>query len=157
MKETLGPGMPSGVGEDIYLFYKILKAGYSIVYEPKANLWHKHRRSMKALRRQLYNYNKGIVSYHLTTLLRDGDLRTLYNAAVHLPIWHLRRIINRLRHRSDCEDRVHWKPHGPLVGDPLSVRDHRHDRRDLPALNGGSQKRIQLRRVRLPRLLCATD
>ncbi|BDA72036.1 hypothetical protein CAL7716_062020 [Calothrix sp. PCC 7716] len=101
MDEALGPGMPSGVGEDIYAFYKVLKAGYTIVYEPEAQVWHKHRSDMKALRRQLYGYNKGIVSYLLTTLLEDGDFRALSNLFVFLPLYHLQRIYYRLRGWSD--------------------------------------------------------
>ncbi len=101
MNEALGPGMPSGVGEDIYVFYKVLKAGYTIVYEPTAQVWHKHRRDMKALRRQLYGYSKGIVSYHLTTLLLDSDRRILPTLIIDMPLWHLQRIYHRLRGWSD--------------------------------------------------------
>jgi GT2 family glycosyltransferase len=100
MDEALGPGMPSGVGEDTYLFYKVLKAGFSIVYEPEAWVWHKHRREMPALRRQIFNYSKGHVAYHLTTLLRDGDWRALVNLAVLLPGTHVWRALNRLLGRS---------------------------------------------------------
>jgi glycosyltransferase involved in cell wall biosynthesis len=96
MHEALGPGMPSGTGEDIYVFYKTLKAGYSIVYHPAAYVWHKHRREMAALRRQLYSYSKGYVSYHLTTLLRDHDLRPLVTLVVRIPGGHLWRILDRL-------------------------------------------------------------
>ena len=101
MNEALGPGMPSGVGEDIYVFYKVLKAGYTIVYEPTAQVWHKHRRDMKALRRQLYGYSKGIISYNLTTLVCDGDLRILPTLIIDMPIWHLQRIYYILRGWSD--------------------------------------------------------
>ncbi|AFY59006.1 putative glycosyltransferase [Rivularia sp. PCC 7116] len=97
MNEALGPGMPSGVGEDIYVFYKVLKAGYTIVYEPTAQVWHKHRRDMKALRRQLHGYSKGIVSYHLTTLLADGDWRIFPTLMINTPMWHFKRIYYRLR------------------------------------------------------------
>jgi len=97
MDETLGPGMPSGVGEDIYLFYKVLKAGYSMIYEARAQVWHKHRRDFPALRRQIYNYSKGFVSYQLTTLLRDGDRRSLFNVFVYLPLYHLKRCYYSLR------------------------------------------------------------
>ncbi len=100
MDEALGPGMPSGVGEDTYLFYKVLKAGYTLVYEPTAYVWHKHRRDLAALRRQIYNYSKGHVAYHLTTLLRDHDWRALRRIAFFLPIWHMRQIMQRLRGRS---------------------------------------------------------
>ncbi|MEA5593353.1 glycosyltransferase family 2 protein [Rivularia sp. UHCC 0363] len=101
MNEALGPGMPSGVGEDIYVFYKVLKAGYTIVYEPTAQVWHKHRRDMKALRRQLYGYSKGIISYNLTTLLVDGDRRVLPTLIIDMPIWHLKRIYYILRGWND--------------------------------------------------------
>lgn len=97
MDEALGPGMPSGVGEDTYLFYKVLKAGYTLVYEPSAYVWHKHRRDMASLRRQLYNYSKGHVAYHMTTVLRDRDLRGLKQILVHLPLWRLRRTAWHLR------------------------------------------------------------
>jgi glycosyltransferase involved in cell wall biosynthesis len=96
MDEALGPGMPSGVGEDTYLFYKILKAGYTIVYEPNAFVWHQHRREMPELRRQLYDYSKGHVAYNLTTLLRDHDLRALVQIGLVVPAWHLLRAVRRL-------------------------------------------------------------
>jgi O-antigen biosynthesis protein len=101
MDEALGPGMPSGVGEDTYLFYKVLKAGHTIVYEPSAYVWHKHRRTMAALRRQLYNYSKGHVAYHLTTLMRDQDLRALVHLGIRLPQYYLRRAKDHLLRRSD--------------------------------------------------------
>ena len=97
MNETLGPGMPSGVGEDIYLFYKVLKAGYTMLYEPDAQVWHKHRRDPSALRRQIYGYSKGFVSYQLTTLLLDDDRRSLSNLLFYLPLYHLKRIYNSVR------------------------------------------------------------
>jgi hypothetical protein len=85
MDEALGAGMPSDVGEDTYLFYKVLNAGYNIIYEPAAWVWHKHRCDLPALRRQIFNYSKGHVAYHLTTLLRDGDWRAVTNLALLLP------------------------------------------------------------------------
>lgn len=86
MEESLGPGMPSGVGEDTYVFYKVLKAGYTVFYEPEAYVWHKHRRTMPALRKQLYNYSKGGVCYHLTLARNDGDLRGLVRIGCELPL-----------------------------------------------------------------------
>ena len=97
MDEALGPGMPSGVGEDTYLFYKVLKAGFTIVYEPAAYVWHRHRRDLPALRRQIYDYSKGHVAYHLTTLIRDGDRRAWLELALRLPRWHGLRIARWLR------------------------------------------------------------
>lgn len=101
MEEALGPGMPSGVGEDTYLFYKIVKAGGTIVYEPKAFVWHKHRREMAELRRQIYNYSKGHVAYHLTTWQNDGDWRAWWQILVVLPRYHAYRIKERFLRRTD--------------------------------------------------------
>ncbi len=101
MDEALGPGLPSGVGEDTYLFYKVLKAGFTLVYEPTAYVMHGHRRTLTALRRQLYNYSKGHVSYHLTTWLRDHDWRALFHIYGQLPLWNVKRLILWALRRDD--------------------------------------------------------
>jgi cellulose synthase/poly-beta-1,6-N-acetylglucosamine synthase-like glycosyltransferase len=102
MDEALGSGLPSSAAEDAYLFYKILKAGHRIVYEPSAYVWHRHPRSMPQLRRQMYRRSTGHVAYHLTTLLRHRDRRALGPLA-QLPRWHARQLLrwmwNRLRGR----------------------------------------------------------
>ncbi|MBD1913103.1 MULTISPECIES: glycosyltransferase family 2 protein [unclassified Leptolyngbya] len=101
MDEALGPGMPSGVGEDTYLFYKTIKAGYTLVYEPSAYVWHKHRNTDAALRRQLYGYSKGHVSYNLTTWFRDGDWRGIYQILIGLSSYHLKRLVLWMLGRRD--------------------------------------------------------
>ena len=92
LHEALGAGIPAAVGEDTYLFYKVLKAGHTIVYEPNAWVWHRHRSDMAGLRRQLYGYSKGHVAYHLTTLIEDRDLRSLHYLAWRLPMSHFQRL-----------------------------------------------------------------
>lgn len=96
MNELLGPGTPTGVGEDTYLFYRVLKAGGTILYEPAAYVWHSHRRELVALHRQIYNYSKGHVAYHLVTLIEDHDFRALVRLMAGLPLTHLRRILGRI-------------------------------------------------------------
>jgi glycosyltransferase involved in cell wall biosynthesis len=136
MDEALGPGMPSGVGEDTYLFYKVLKAGYTLVYEPTAYVWHKHRRSQSALRRQIYNYSKGHVAYHLTTLLRDHDLRALPHLMLHLPRWRLKQIVRKIKghllgRRSDYTWALIWlESVGNLLGPWALWRSRRRVRRE---------------------------
>jgi O-antigen biosynthesis protein len=99
--EVLGPGM-LGLGHDRYLFYRILKAGHQIVYEPSAYVWHQRHRTMPELHRQVYRDSKRQVAYHLMTLLRDGDRRALVQLAA-LPRWHARQLSrwvwNRMRGR----------------------------------------------------------
>lgn len=101
LDEALGAGMPTGCSEDSYLFYRILKAGHTIVYEPSAYVWHGHRASMASLRAQIYAYSKGHVAYHLTTLFREGDRRALVRLAYSLPKTYAGRMWERLRRRSD--------------------------------------------------------
>lgn len=98
--EALGAGTPTGCSEDTYVFYRVLKAGYVITYEPDAYVWHKHRRDTSVFRHQIYSYSKGHVAYHLTTLLRDHDLRALVRLGFELPVLTVRRIRQRLRGKS---------------------------------------------------------
>ncbi len=101
LDESLGAGTPTGCSEDTYLFYKILKSEFSIVYLPKAFVWHKHRTEIKAFKKQLYNYSKGHVAYNLLTYLNDNDLRGLYRIIIELPFAHVYRIYQRIRLKSN--------------------------------------------------------
>jgi GT2 family glycosyltransferase len=101
LDEALGAGTPTGCSEDTYLFYRILKQNGTIVYEPAAWVWHRHRTDAAALRDQIYSYSKGHVAYHLTTLLRDGDTRALIRLGYSLPRALAWRAWMRLRRRSD--------------------------------------------------------
>jgi O-antigen biosynthesis protein len=101
LDEALGAGMPTGCSEDTYLFYRILKAGYTVVYEPAAWVWHRHRVEQHSLRHQIFSYSKGHVAYQLTTLLREGDRRSLVRLCYSLPRIYAVRAWERLRGRSE--------------------------------------------------------
>ena len=121
MDEALGAGMPTGCSEDTYVFYKVLRAGYAIVYEPDAFVWHHHRTDMSALRRQIYAYAKGHVAYQLRTLFRDGDLRALGRLFVQLPAVYLSRIRARIKDGDEYPLRlVALEVAGTLAG-PLAL------------------------------------
>lgn len=131
LDEALGVGTPTGCSEDTYLFYKVLKAGHTLMYEPAAYVWHKHRRDMPALRRQLYSYSKGHVAYHLTTLLRDHDLRALMYLAVLLPRGYIGRVKEWLRGRSDYAlSLILLEIAGNLVGPWALWRSRRRAKRE---------------------------
>ena len=98
---ALGAGSPTGCSEDTDLFYRVLAAGFTIVYEPAAYVWHHHRRDMRALRRQIYAYSKGHVAYHLITWRRYGDTRALFHLALTLPKWQLKKLVRWMRHSND--------------------------------------------------------
>ena len=106
LDEALGAGTPTGCSEDTYLFYKTLKAGHTIVYHPKAFVWHRHRVDADALDRQILNYSKGHAAYHLTTFLRDRDGRGLVRILAEIPMHQARQLWRCLRGRSQTSIRT---------------------------------------------------
>ncbi len=61
-------------GGDTYAFYRLIALGYTVVYEPRALAWHRHRRDDNALRRVLYGYGVGTYVYLLRCLLRHREI-----------------------------------------------------------------------------------
>jgi len=95
--ESLGAGRPAGVGEDTEYFYRVLRAGQSIAYEPTAVVLHYHRDDRASLAAQLHAYSAGHVAYHLEILARYHDLRSLRRVAVGLPRYYARRVLRAKR------------------------------------------------------------
>lgn len=95
--EELGVGTPSGGGEDLYIFYRALKADFTLVYAPAAFVWHRHRRHVSDLRRQLFGYSTSFVAYQLETLLREHDWRALVHLCVRIPRGYALGLRQRLR------------------------------------------------------------
>jgi O-antigen biosynthesis protein len=93
--EVLGPGTPTSSTEDLYMFYRVLKAGYTIIYEPSSYIFHKHRRTIPELRQQVYNYAKGHVAYQLTTVINDHDFRALVRLLIDLPLSRIKQVVGR--------------------------------------------------------------
>jgi GT2 family glycosyltransferase len=58
--EGMGIGSPSGGGEDIDIFVRVLLEGHQLVREPSAVVWHRHRRSADELELQIHNYGLGL-------------------------------------------------------------------------------------------------
>jgi GT2 family glycosyltransferase len=58
--EGMGIGSPTGGGEDIDIFVRILLAGHLLVREPSAVVWHRHRRTTAELEEQVHNYGLGL-------------------------------------------------------------------------------------------------
>jgi GT2 family glycosyltransferase len=56
----LGAGTVAHGGEDLDVLRRTVAAGHTVVYEPAALLWHRHRRSFQALQRQMFRYGIGL-------------------------------------------------------------------------------------------------
>ncbi len=62
---ALDAGTPVDGGGDLEMFFRILKEGYTLVYEPKAFVRHRHRRDLTDLRRQLITWGTGFYAHLL--------------------------------------------------------------------------------------------
>ena len=58
--EALGVGSPTGGGEDIDWFLRVILEGQTLLYQPDAVVWHKHRIDDEGLATQLENYGIGL-------------------------------------------------------------------------------------------------
>jgi O-antigen biosynthesis protein len=73
--ERLGPGSPGMGGVDMDLFYRLLRAGAHIRYEPEALVYHERQnRAGRIARRPMYGHGMGACC---TIWLRQGDLYAL--------------------------------------------------------------------------------
>jgi GT2 family glycosyltransferase len=79
--EALDAGTPTRSGGDHEMFYRILRHGFRIVYDPEAISWHRHRRSWQELEDTLYGYGVGVYSYWTRSLLVEHEWRTLLHAS----------------------------------------------------------------------------
>lgn len=70
---VLGPGTPATNGEDLDIYFRIVQAGYQLVYLPSAFVHHRHRADYDALRHQFYTYGVGFTAY-LTKLVTANPL-----------------------------------------------------------------------------------
>lgn len=84
----LGAGTPTGGGEDLDMFVRVLFAGRALAYEPTAIVWHVHRATDEALDRQLYTWGTGLAAFITKQLLdrqtRGEVLRRMPSTAVQI-------------------------------------------------------------------------
>jgi len=81
--EALDGGTLTRSGGDQELFYRVLIRGHRIVYEPRALVWHQHRREWDALRRTLYGYGVGVFAWWTRALFVERELTVLKRG----PVW----------------------------------------------------------------------
>lgn len=69
-----GADIPGGGDTDI--LYRVVRAGYPIIYEPEYMLFHRHRREYKELRNQLcHSWGKGLMAFVNKTYHQDPPKR----------------------------------------------------------------------------------
>jgi O-antigen biosynthesis protein len=103
--ERLGVGSPGKAAEDIDLFYRLLRAGARIRYEPKAIVYHQRQSKIQRMAsRWSYGYGTGAFC---TIWLRSGDLYAL-RILGHWLCWQARDFVVAAGHRQWLEAYQKW-------------------------------------------------
>lgn len=76
--EALDTGAPLPGGGDLDMFYRIIRAGYVLVYEPSFMVFHEHRASINALRRQYYTWGLGFMAFVAKSYRTDASQRAKF-------------------------------------------------------------------------------
>jgi GT2 family glycosyltransferase len=75
---ALDVGTPTRGGGDLDMFFRVLKEGHVLVYEPRAIVRHRHRRSMEGLRSQIADHGVSFSAYIVRNALRYPDERLAF-------------------------------------------------------------------------------
>jgi GT2 family glycosyltransferase len=77
--ELFGPGSPIvGHGESLEIGYRIIAAGYELMYTPDTEVYHYHPQEADAIRRKLRLYGTGDTGIHMYLFTQYRDFRSLY-------------------------------------------------------------------------------
>jgi glycosyltransferase involved in cell wall biosynthesis len=74
--EALDTGGPLPGGGDLDIFYRVIRAGYPLVYEPKYLVFHQHRRDLAGLRRQYWSWGLGFMAFVVKSYQQDPPQRS---------------------------------------------------------------------------------
>jgi hypothetical protein len=73
--DALDTGPPLPGGGDLDMFYRVVRAGYPLVREPRLLVYHQHRREYAKLRRQMWTWGLGSMAYVVKTFRADTSQR----------------------------------------------------------------------------------
>ncbi|MEJ7618602.1 MAG: glycosyltransferase [Pyrinomonadaceae bacterium] len=92
---ALDVGTVTNGGGDLDMFFRVLKEGFTLVYEPNAIVRHRHRRSYAELRTQIKNNGIGFYSYLVrsATVYPEERFALLRFGLWWLWRWNIRRLL----------------------------------------------------------------
>ncbi|PSB45450.1 hypothetical protein C7B80_17010 [Cyanosarcina cf. burmensis CCALA 770] len=92
--EALDTGAPLPGGGDLDIFYRVIRAGYSLVYEPQYLVFHQHRREKEKLRRQYWSWGLGFMAFVVKSYQSDPPQRSLLRRLV---LWWFKYELRRMK------------------------------------------------------------
>jgi GT2 family glycosyltransferase len=91
---AFGAGTRTGGGEDIDMFTRVLLAGHSLVVQPCAIVWHRHRDDFAELRSQAHAYGNGLGAWITKILMNPRTARMALARSPHA----VRRLLSMGKH-----------------------------------------------------------
>jgi GT2 family glycosyltransferase len=80
--EALDTGAPLPGGGDLDIFYRVLRSGRPMVYEPRFAVFHEHRETMAELIRQYWSWGLGHMAFLAKTRRSDPELGRRHAAMI---------------------------------------------------------------------------
>jgi glycosyltransferase involved in cell wall biosynthesis len=108
--EALDTGAAVPGGGDLDIFYRSIRAGYVLVYEPRFLVFHQHRREMKSLRLQYRrSWGLGFMCYISKCLKNDPERRVNLIRLIYW--WFVNDLIGLMMHfKKKVQGRRHLPP-----------------------------------------------
>lgn len=69
--EALDTGKPLPGGGDLDMFYRVVRAGYPLIYDPQYAVYHQHRRELSQLRHQYWTWGLGFMAFVIKSMDHD--------------------------------------------------------------------------------------
>jgi O-antigen biosynthesis protein len=128
LDEAFGTGMPIPTADDQLLYYRLLRCGYTIVFDPAIITYHKHVTDRHVFYKRVFNYAKSVTAYEIHILLVEQDWRALGSLA-RIPLWDVTQLAKglliSLRGRSMQPLKIEWlkvQGHVSGLGDYFAAR-----------------------------------
>ena len=67
----LGTGSPARGGEDLEMWFRLMKRGYRIAYQPDGIVYHTHQRDYPSLKKKAFDYGVGLTAFLAKVLAHD--------------------------------------------------------------------------------------
>ena len=80
--DALDPGAPLPGGGDLDMFYRIIRSGNVLVYEPQYLVYHQHRQEYEKLRRQYWTWGLGFMAFVTKSYQTDPAQRSQFRRLV---------------------------------------------------------------------------
>jgi len=80
--DALDTGAPLPGGGDLDIFYRVVRAGYPLVYEPRYLIFHQHRQDLVKLRRQYWSWGLGFMAFVVKSYQSDPSQRSQFRRLI---------------------------------------------------------------------------